>query len=44
MKKNILVFGAIAGVIVSAFMGISMAILSLGSGESSHGNRDIHWL
>jgi len=33
MKKNSLVFGTIAGVIISTFMGISMAIMGCGSGE-----------
>ncbi|MEO5571073.1 MAG: DUF4199 domain-containing protein [Bacteroidia bacterium] len=33
MKKNILVFGTISGVIISTFMGISMAIIGCGSGD-----------
>lgn len=37
MKKNILVFGTIAGVIISTFMGISMAIMSCGSGDADGG-------
>jgi len=37
MKRNILVFGAISGVIVSSFMGISMAVMSSGSG-GDHGS------
>lgn len=38
MKKNILVFGAISGVIISAFMGISMAIMGCGSGDKDGGS------
>ena len=34
MKKTILIYGAIAGVIVSTFMGISMAVMSCGSGNA----------
>jgi hypothetical protein len=41
MKKNILVFGTIAGVIVSAFMGVSMALMASGNSESSHGSGDM---
>jgi hypothetical protein len=37
MKRNILVFGTISGVIVSAFMGISMAIMSCGSTDMDGG-------
>jgi hypothetical protein len=37
MKKNILVFGTISGVIISTFMGISMAIMSCGSGDADGG-------
>jgi len=38
MKKNIFVFGTISGIIVSTFMGVSMAVMSGGSGET-HGGR-----
>jgi hypothetical protein len=38
MKKNSLVFGTIAGVLISTFMGISMAIMGCGSGEMDAGN------
>jgi hypothetical protein len=38
MKKNSLVFGTISGVIISAFMGVSMAVMSGGSGEKDHGS------
>jgi hypothetical protein len=37
MKKNILVFGAISGVIISTFMAISMAVMSCGSGATDGG-------
>ena len=37
MKKNILVFGTISGAIISTFMGISMAVMSCGSGDSDGG-------
>jgi hypothetical protein len=37
MKRNSLVFGAIAGLIISTFMGISMAVMSCGSGDSDGG-------
>jgi hypothetical protein len=37
MKKNSLVFGAIAGAIISTFMGISMALMSCGSGAADGG-------
>jgi hypothetical protein len=37
MKRNILVFGTISGVIISSFMGISMAIMSCGSGDMDGG-------
>lgn len=37
MTKNILVFGAISGIIISAFMGVSMAVMSCGSGEMDGG-------
>ena len=37
MKKNSLVFGTISGVIVSTFMGISMAVMSCGSGDIDGG-------
>lgn len=37
MKKTSLVFGIIAGVIISIFMGISMAIMSCGSGDADGG-------
>lgn len=36
MKKNILVFGTIAGVIVSTFMGISMALMGCDSEHSGN--------
>jgi hypothetical protein len=38
MKKNSLVFGTISGVIISTFMGVSMAIMSCGSGNMDGGN------
>lgn len=38
MKRTVLVFGAIAGLIVSAFMAISMALMSSASGGSDHGS------
>ena len=41
MKRNVVVFGTISGVIVSAFMAVSMAIMSSGSGDSSHGSREM---
>lgn len=37
MKRNILVFGIISGVIISTFMGISMAIMGCGSGDMDGG-------
>ncbi len=37
MKRNILVFGSISGVIVATFMAISMAMMA-GTGEHSSGN------
>ena len=37
MKKNILVFGAIAGIIISTFMAISMAVMSCGTGDTDGG-------
>ncbi|MCE3278095.1 MAG: hypothetical protein K0S44_286 [Bacteroidetes bacterium] len=37
MKRNILVFGTISGVIISVFMGISMAIMNCGSGDADGG-------
>ena len=37
MKRNSLVFGTISGVIISAFMGISMAVMSCGSGDKDGG-------
>lgn len=37
MKKNSLVFGTIAGVIVSTFMAVSMGIMSSASFEEGHG-------
>ena len=37
MKKNILVFGTISGVLISTFMGISMALMSCGSGDEDGG-------
>lgn len=37
MKKNSLVFGLISGVIISTFMGISMAIMSCSSGDPDGG-------
>ena len=37
MKKTILVFGAISGVIISLFMGISMAVVGCGAGEPGNG-------
>lgn len=37
MKKTILVFGTISGVIISTFMGISMAVMSCGSGDEDGG-------
>lgn len=38
MKKNILVFGTISGVIVATFMAISMALMASRTSESDHGN------
>src|SRR4249919_3549917 len=38
MKRNSLVFGTISGVIISAFMGVSMAIMSCGSGDMDGGS------
>lgn len=38
MKKTILVFGAISGVIISTFMGISMAIMGCSGGEPGNGS------
>jgi hypothetical protein len=38
MKKNSLVFGLISGVIISTFMGISMAIIACGSGDADGGS------
>lgn len=38
MKKNILVFGTIAGVIISTFMGISMAMMGCTSGDMDGGS------
>jgi hypothetical protein len=38
MKKNSLVFGTISGVIISTFMGVSMAVMSRGSGETDGGS------
>jgi uncharacterized protein DUF4199 len=38
MKRNILVFGTISGVIISTFMGISMAVMSCGSDDMDGGN------
>src|SRR5664279_112641 len=37
MKRDILVFGIISGVIISAFMAISMAVVSGGSGATDGG-------
>lgn len=37
MKRNIIVFGAISGLIISTFMGISMAMMSCGSGDADGG-------
>ncbi|MBL7883551.1 MAG: DUF4199 domain-containing protein [Bacteroidia bacterium] len=37
MKRNILVFGTIAGIIVSTFMAISMALMSCGSTDMDGG-------
>jgi len=38
MKRNSLVFGIISGVIISTFMGVSMAIMSCGSSEKDGGS------
>lgn len=38
MKKYILVYGAISGLIISAFMGISMAIMGCSSGDMDGGS------
>ncbi|MCW3085849.1 MAG: hypothetical protein JWP12_3215 [Bacteroidetes bacterium] len=38
MKKNSLVFGTISGVIISTFMGVSMAVMGCGSGETDGGS------
>ena len=37
MKRSILVFGTISGVIISSFMGISMAVMSCGSADKDGG-------
>ncbi len=37
MKRNSLVFGLIAGVLISLFMGISMAVMSCGSTDADGG-------
>lgn len=37
MKKSIFVFGAISGVIISAFMSISLAVMGCGSGDNDGG-------
>ena len=37
MKRNMLVFGGIAGVIISTFMGVSMAIMGCGSEQMDGG-------
>ena len=37
MKKNILVFGVISGVIISTFMAVSMAVMSCGSSNADGG-------
>jgi hypothetical protein len=37
MKRNILVFGAISGLIISTFMGVSMALMSCGSTDGDGG-------
>jgi hypothetical protein len=37
MKKTILVFGTISGLIISTFMGISMAIMGCSAGEPGNG-------
>ena len=37
MKRNSIVFGIIAGVIISTFMGISMAVMGCGSGDKDGG-------
>lgn len=38
MKRTILVFGTIAGVIISTFMGISMAVMGCSGGDTGGGN------
>ncbi len=38
MKKTILVFGTIAGIIISTFMGISMALIGCSSGDMDGGS------
>jgi hypothetical protein len=38
MKRSILVFGTISGVLISTFMGISMAIMGCGSGDMDGGS------
>ncbi len=37
MKRNVLVFGTIAGVLISAFMGTSMAMMACGPDDGDHG-------
>lgn len=37
MKKSSLVYGIISGIIISTFMGISMALMSCGSGDKDGG-------
>lgn len=37
MKKSIIVFGVISGVIISTFMAVSMAVMSCGSGAADGG-------
>jgi hypothetical protein len=41
MKRNILVFGAISGVIISTFMGVSMVVMSCGSGDADGGRNSM---
>ncbi len=38
MKKSSLVFGTISGVIISIFMGVSMAVMGCGSGDMDGGS------
>jgi hypothetical protein len=41
MKRNILVFGTISGVLIATFMAISMALMARSTDESGHGEGDM---